>query len=236
MSPIKQYNVSARPETLQVYSFTNGNETYDQLEMKTPRKLKEDVINKFPYFFLERKQNRDKSMYENKPQIAVAGTKHTIITDTNKILHKKRASKPLNQRFQNPLSRPGEIPRGKDGRFATTEQQEEKINTAEHSQRCSTPVLEESVLNNTLTPRTPELDWENTIISPVYARGRKKLIRDRKNTSTPGSTINSRPTTEDDPNVITVVDQNGNTDLIKSENIEPNENQNEQNIRKSTRL
>ena len=203
--------------------------------MKTPRKLKEDVSNKFP-FFLERKQNRDKfeSMYENKPQMAVAGTKHTIITDTNKIIH--RASKPLNQTFQIPLSRRGENPRGKEGRFATIEQQEENINTAKHSERCSTPVMEESVLNNTLTPMTSELDWEKTTISPVYGRGRKKLIRDRKNTPTPGTTINARPTTEDDPNVITVVDQNGNTDLIKSENIEPYENQNEQNIRKSTRL
>ena len=101
VSPTRQYNVSVRPETLQVYSFTNGNGTYDQLEMKTPRKLKENVSNKFPYLFLERKQNRNKfdSMYENKPQMAVAGTKHTIITDTNKILHRKRASKPLNQIF-----------------------------------------------------------------------------------------------------------------------------------------
>ena len=31
VSPNKQYNVSARPETLQVYSFTNGNGAYDQL-------------------------------------------------------------------------------------------------------------------------------------------------------------------------------------------------------------
>ena len=205
--------------------------------MKTPRKLKEDVSNKIP-FFLERKQNRDKfeSMYENKPQMAVAGTKRTIITDTNKIIHRKRASKPLNQTFQIPLSRRGENPRGKDGRFTTIEQQEENINTAKHSERCSTPVMEESVLNNTLTPMTSELDWEKTTISPVYGRGPKKLIRDRKNTPTPGTTINARPTTEDDPNVITVVDQNGNTDLIKSENIEPYENQNEQKIRKSTRL
>ena len=81
-----------------------------------------------------------------------------------------------------------------------------------------------NVLNNTLTSSTPELDWKNTTISPVYGRGRKKLIRDRKNTPTPGTTINARPTTEDDPNVITVVDQNGNADSIKSENIEPNEN------------
>ena len=92
------------------------------------------------------------------------------------------------------------------------------------------------MLNNTPTPTTPELNWENTNISPVYGRGRKKLIRDRKYTPTPGTTINARQTTEDDPNVITVVDQNGNTDLIKSENIESNENQSEQNLRKSARL
>ena len=238
VSPYKHYNVSARPETLQVYSFTNGNGTYDQLVMKTARKLKEDVTNKFPYLFLERKQKRDKfeSMYENKPQLAVAGTKHTIKPNTDKIIHRKRASKPLNQILQNPLSRRGENPRGKDGMFTTIEQLEENTNTAEHSEKCSTPVLEENVLNNTLTSSLPEQDWENKTISPVYGRGRKKLIRDRKNTPTPGTTINARPTTEDDPNVITVVDQNGNTDLIKSENIEPIENQNEQNIQKSTRL
>ena len=104
VSPNKQYNVSARPETLQVYSFTNGNGSYHQLVMKTPRKLKEDVSNNFPDLFLERNQNRDnfEIMYENKPQVAVAGTKHNIITDTNKRLHRKRASKPLNQIFQNP--------------------------------------------------------------------------------------------------------------------------------------
>ena len=63
-------------------------------------------------------------------------------------------------------------------------------------------------------------------------------MRDRKpdTTPTPGLGINARPTTEDDPNVITVVDQNGNNDLIKTENIEEVENQNEQSIRKSTRL
>ena len=80
---------------------------------------------------------------------------------------------------------------------------------------------------------------ENTTISPVYGRGRRKLIRDRKQntTTTPGSTINPRPTTEDDPNMITVVGQNGdNNNLIKTENIEQTENQNEQNIRKSIRI
>ena len=47
--------VSARPETLQVYFFNNGDGEYDQLIMKAPRKLKCDVSNKFPYQFLETK-------------------------------------------------------------------------------------------------------------------------------------------------------------------------------------
>ena len=65
----------------------------------------------------------------------------------------------------------------------------------------------------------------------MYGRGQKKLIRDRSitTTPTPGLEINARPTTEDNLNVITVVDQSGNTDLIKTENIEQTDNQNEQN-------
>ena len=76
-------------------------------------------------------------------------------------------------------------------------------------------MLEESVPENTL-------GMENTIISPVYSIGRKKLIRDRRTTTTPthGLEVNARPTTEENPNVITVVDQNGYTDLIKTEIIE----------------
>ena len=35
--------VSARPETLQIYSFASKDEDYDQLVMKKPRKLKCDV-------------------------------------------------------------------------------------------------------------------------------------------------------------------------------------------------
>ena len=183
ISPNKHYNVSARPETLQVYTFTNGNEAYDQLVMKAPRKLKEDVSNKFPYLLLEKKQNKEKfeSAYKNKPQTAVAGTKHIITTDKNKIIHRKRISKPLNPIFQNPLSRRGENPRGKDGRFLQQgqldEDTEEQDVAAEHSERCSTPILEENILDKTL-------EMENTTISPVYGRGRRKLIRDRKQKKT----------------------------------------------------
>ena len=72
-------NFSAQPETLQVYSFNNGKGGYDQLIMKTPRKLKCDASNKFPYKFLEKKkQNKNKleCEYNTMSQIAVAGTKH----------------------------------------------------------------------------------------------------------------------------------------------------------------
>ena len=102
-------------------------------------------------------------MYQTKPQTAVAGTKHKIVTDTNKIIHRKRVSKPLNPIFQNPLSRRRENPRDKDGKFVQLEQLEDNNLTVEHSVRCSKLVLEESVLDKTLEMR-------NTTISPVYGR------------------------------------------------------------------
>ena len=112
-------SISAQPETLQVYSFNNGKGGYDQVIMKTPRKLKCDVSNNFPYKFLEKRQTKDKfeSEYQTKPQTAVAGTKPTITTDTNKVIHRKLVCKPLPNSFQNPLSRRGDNRRGIDGRF-----------------------------------------------------------------------------------------------------------------------
>ena len=70
-------SISAQPETFQVYSFNNGKGGYDQLIMKTPRKLKCDVSNNFPYKFLEKRQTKNKleSEYQTKPQTEVAGTK-----------------------------------------------------------------------------------------------------------------------------------------------------------------
>ena len=130
-------------------------------------------------------------MYEQKPQTAVAGTKHTMVPNTNKILHKKRASKPLNPIFQNPQLRQGENPMGRDLRFTQIEQLDENV-AFEHSESCSTSVLEENVLNDTLKT-------ENTTISLVYGRGGRNLIRDRSSatTLTPGAAIYARLTTED---------------------------------------
>ena len=91
MSPnVKATNISAKPETLQVCSFASSDRHYDQLLIKATKNLKEDVSSNLPYLFLEKRGNKNKlkSAYETKPQIAVAGTKHTITTDTNKILHR----------------------------------------------------------------------------------------------------------------------------------------------------
>ena len=76
---------------------------------RAPRKLKEDVSNKFPLLLLEKKQtkNKFKSPYEREPQIAISGTKHTILTNENKTIHRKRASKPINPLFKNLFSRRG---------------------------------------------------------------------------------------------------------------------------------
>ena len=106
--------VPAKPETLQVYSFSNKDEHHDQLAMKTPRRLKKDVGEKIPYLSLEKNVNKNKfeTAYDTKPQVAITGTKHTITIDTNKVLHRKRASKFFSNTFQNQLSRRSENPRG----------------------------------------------------------------------------------------------------------------------------
>ena len=227
---------SAQPETLQVYSFNNGRGGYDQLIMKSPRQLKCDVSNNLPYKFLEKKQNKNKfeSEYDTNPQIAVAETKHTITTDTNKIIHKKRISKPLPNSFQNPLSRRGENRRGIDGRFVQTsiqsdsedeKEEEEETQTETDERRASTPTAETSVEGmETSFDFTPPIQ---------IGRGRKKTIKEK----TPGENNlklhvdrmsgeqleQAMEAIAEDPTTITIVDNNGNE----------NQNQNNQNQRKT---
>ena len=120
--------------------------------MKTPRKLKSDVSTNLPYKFLEKKkQNKNKfeSEYLTKPQTAVAGTKHTITTDTNKIRRWKFLGEPLPNSFQNSLSRWGKNKRGMNGRFIQmslpsldTEGDEEEESQPEDDKREKTPARE----------------------------------------------------------------------------------------------
>ena len=51
----------------------------------------------YPFKFYEKnyKKNSLDSKFENKSQIAVSGTKHTVTTDKNKIIHRKLISNPL---------------------------------------------------------------------------------------------------------------------------------------------
>ena len=107
---VKSNDISAKPETLQVYTFANKEEHHDQLVMRAPRKLREDVSDTFSYLLFEKKVNKNKfeSAYDTKSQVAVAGTKHTN-TDKNRTLQRKRASKQLNPTFQNPISRQKKI-------------------------------------------------------------------------------------------------------------------------------
>ena len=65
--------------------------------MKAPGKLKKDVSTNFSYQFQQKKVNKNKfeSAYDTKLQITVVGTKHSITTHENKLMHRKRVSKPL---------------------------------------------------------------------------------------------------------------------------------------------
>ena len=55
----------------------------------------------YPFTFYEKAQTKSSlgSKFENKPQIAISGTKHTITTDKNKTIHRKLISNPIP--FQN---------------------------------------------------------------------------------------------------------------------------------------
>ena len=71
---------------------------------------------------LKKQQNENEfgGYYEAKSQIVIAGTKHTVTTDTNKVIHRKLKSKPLSNLIENPLSRQRENGREPDGRFTLT--------------------------------------------------------------------------------------------------------------------
>ena len=154
--------------------FSNNEGHHDQLVMKAPRKLKEDVRKNFPYTFLGKKVNKNKfeGASVTKPQTTVAGTKHTFTTGKNEIIHRKRVNKTLKSTVQNPKSRRGKHRRGPDGWFTlVTLNQPETTTNAEQPLRASTPILEKSMLETTLQSPTE--------VSPAYSAGKSKLIRNK---------------------------------------------------------
>ena len=68
---------------------------------QTRKPLNTVSMNKYPFSFYE-KSYKTKSLgskFNNKIQVAVSGTKHTVTTDKNKVIHRKLISNPLP--FQN---------------------------------------------------------------------------------------------------------------------------------------
>ena len=207
------------------------------------------------------KQNKNKfeSKYETKPQTAVAGTKHTITTDTNKTIHRKLISKPLPNTFQNPLSRRGENRRGPDGRLATqtetsetTTVEEEEKKKKKKKKKKESDSAEDQTSSQAADVSMESVEANFEFPSPKQlGRGRKK-----PSPSTPGrsnlrlhvdvmteeqleqamQTINENPTTT------TIVDNTGNqkinteTNIIENEIPDITENDNQTQIRRSSRI
>ena len=163
--------ISARPDTLQVYTFSGEGVSYDHLPMKQKRKGAK-TVSKYPFQFFERKNQKGKfeSPYSEHLQTAVTGTKHTVTTSDNKIIHRKLISKPINTFEQEPTNR-GTGPRGPDGRFAR------KQDKSKHSPEKS---LSEEDLDT--SPEPPTNKRTSTI-----GRGRPRITRER----TPSSTDNT---------------------------------------------
>ena len=88
-------SVSAKPDTLQVYSFSGPGGVSDQLPMK-PKKSTKGVSN-YPFLFLEKKhqRNRFESAYSDKSQLTILGTNHTATTPNGRVIHRKLISKPI---------------------------------------------------------------------------------------------------------------------------------------------
>ena len=192
-----------------------------------------DFSNNFPYLFLEKKLNKNKfeSAYDTKTTNSCS----------------RRVSKPFKSRFQNPLSRRGENPRAGRPLYISNIQpirDDNRRGTANKREHSNFAI--ENVSDN------------NTKQKQAHCRGggRESWLwtdahKNHKDKSTCNLQMylekvnepeeiqqNTTPTTEDDPNIITVTDKNGNTGLKKIEQMEiTNQNtNNEMKTRKSARI
>ena len=115
LEKLRKDSVSAKPDTLQVYSFNGAGDVSDHLPMKPKKSTK--GVNNYPFLFLEKKHQRSifESAYTDEPQLAKSGTVHTVTTPNGKILHRKNSSKLID--FNQEHSNRGNGPRGPDGQF-----------------------------------------------------------------------------------------------------------------------
>ena len=172
--------VSAKPDTLQVYSFNGAGGVSDQLPMK-PKKSNKGV-SKHPFLILEKKHQRSKfeSAYTDKPKIAISGTNHTVKTPNGRIFHRKNISKPIN--FKQEYSNRGTGPKGPDGRFTKSplKQKRAVIIDSESESEAEVPQME------TESPKTPEPTTNTTLKRSTFGRGKPKTTGDH---TSPGSPL-----------------------------------------------
>ena len=164
------HSVSAKSETLQVYTFSGEGGSSDHLPMKQKRKSTK-TVSKYPFQFFKRKNTKSKfeSPYYEKLQTAVKGTNHTVTTFENKFIHRKLISKPITP-FEQETSNRGTGPRGPDGRFARKE--DKSPATPEQSQS------QDEQLDT--SPETP-----NNRKCGTFGRGKSRLIRNREKSASP---------------------------------------------------
>ena len=88
LEKLTKHSVSAKPDTLQVYSFSGAGGVSDQLPMKPKKNA--NGVSSYPFLFLEKNINVvNLKVHTPVNQLAISGTKHTVTTPYGKILHRK---------------------------------------------------------------------------------------------------------------------------------------------------
>ena len=159
------HSVSAKSETLQVYTFSGEGGSSDHLPMKQKRKSTK-TVSKYRFQFFERNNTKSKfeSPYSDQLQTAVKGTNHTVTTAENKIIHRKLISKPITP-FEQETSNRRTGPRGPDRRFARKE---------DKSPATHEPSQSQDEQSNS-SPETP-----NNRKCGTFGSGKPRFIRNRE--------------------------------------------------------
>ena len=143
-------SISAKSDTLQVYSFSGVGSVSDKLRIK-PKKNDKGVGN-YPLLFLVKTHQKSKleSAYTNKSNVEVSGTKHTKTTPNGRVIHGKWIDKPVTDFIQNCNNTRGTGPRRPDVPFTRPPSKQKKVYIIESDNEPETPPPERS------SPRTPD--------------------------------------------------------------------------------
>ena len=171
-------SVSAKPDTLQVYSFSGAGGVSDQLPMKTKKGAK--GASNYPFSFLEKKHQRNKfeSANSDRPQLAISGTSHTVTTPNGRVIHRKLINKPI-ETFKQENNKRGTGPRGSDVRFIRSPSKQRRAMVIDFEDDS------EALLMEWGNQKTPESSDTSVMEKGSLGRGRPKLIRDRNSSKSP---------------------------------------------------